>query len=81
MARIFTLCKPTLLTVPWFARAYTWVSGVRARAVSFLKATPAWKATQALAAAVRGVFRASSEGQPGLLARLWRSARQQIRRD
>lgn len=78
VARIFTLCKPTLMGVPWFARAHAWVSGVRTRALEILRATPIYKGVKAFTAAVRRVL--AGDGQPGLLSRLWRSARSGLRR-
>ena len=80
VARIFALCKPTLLTVDWFARAYHWINGVRDRTMSLLRATAVWKASKAFAAAVRGVFR-STDTRPSLLKRLWRRAHRDLRGD
>lgn len=84
VARIFALCKPTLMTVGWFARAYAWVSGVREKTMAFLRATPVWKVTKAFAASVRRAFAAppGAPDRPGLLRRLWRHARRRLgRRD
>lgn len=80
VARIFALCKPTLLTVGWFARAYHWINGVRDRTMTLLRATAVWKASKALAAAVRGVFR-STDTRPSLIKRLWRRAHRDLRDD
>ena len=78
VARIFTLCKPTLMGVPWFARAHAWVSGVRQRALAFLRATPVYKGIKAFSGAVKRLL--AGDGRPGLLSRLWRTARSGLRR-
>ena len=78
VARIFTVCKPVLLTVPWFARTYAWVGMVRERTQAFLRATPVYKAVKALSAAVRRRFAPDPE-RPGLLGRLWRHTNRRLR--
>lgn len=37
VSRIFTICKPTLLTVPWFKRAYLWVTDFRTKLFGWIK--------------------------------------------
>ncbi len=78
VARIFALCKPTLLTVGWFARAYHWVNGVREKTLGLLRETAVWRATKAFTAAVRRVFR-STDGRPSLLKQLWRRVHRDLR--
>ena len=46
VARIFTLCKPALLSVPWFARAHAWIGDLRARVLGWVRATAAYRAVQ-----------------------------------
>ncbi len=53
VARIFALCKPTLLTVPWFARAYAWVTMVRELTLGALRRTPLYRGVKNLAISVR----------------------------
>jgi hypothetical protein len=78
VARIFALCKPTLLTVGWFARAYAWINAVRDKTMTLLRATAVWRATKAFTAAVRRVFRSTDE-RPSLIRRLWRQIRRDLR--
>lgn len=82
VARIFALCKPTLLTVPWFARAYAWVGRVRELTLGALRATAFYRTVKALAVSVRhGLARlARGDGRPGPLSRLWRRARRDLGR-
>lgn len=41
LARIFSLTKPALMTVHWFARAFAWVIGWKLRVYAYVKALPA----------------------------------------
>ena len=45
VARLFHLCQPSLLSVPWFRRLYDWVLATRDRLYGSLRAMPAWRAT------------------------------------
>lgn len=42
-ARIYTLCKPTLMTVPWFVRLHDWTSGAKAWAHARLNSWGLWR--------------------------------------
>lgn len=42
-ARIYTLCKPTLMSVPWFVRLHDWVSGAKAWAHARLNGWRLWR--------------------------------------
>jgi hypothetical protein len=42
-ARIYTLCKPTLMTVPWFVRLHDWINGVKAWAHARLNGWRVWR--------------------------------------
>jgi hypothetical protein len=42
-ARIYTLCKPTLMTVGWFVRLHDWVDGVKAWAHARLNGWRLWR--------------------------------------
>jgi hypothetical protein len=42
-AWLFALTKPTLLTLPWFARAYRWVIGVRDTVHHWIRRQPAYR--------------------------------------
>lgn len=51
--RVFHAAKPALLTLGWFRICHDWVVRVRARILDAARATAAWKAAKAMAAAVR----------------------------
>lgn len=53
VSRIFTLCKPTLLTVPWFKRAYEWVQRFKAKLKHIVFENPVVRAMRAAGAAIR----------------------------
>ncbi|KIL99872.1 hypothetical protein CCC_02661 [Paramagnetospirillum magnetotacticum MS-1] len=42
-ARIYTLCKPTLMTVPWFVRLHDWINGLKAWAHARLNGWRLWR--------------------------------------
>lgn len=42
-ARVYTLCEPTLMTVPWFVRLHGWISGAKAWAHAKLEASAGWR--------------------------------------
>ena len=44
VARIFTVCRPALLTVRWFRRLYEWVVRLKQRLYTAIKSMPAWAA-------------------------------------
>ena len=44
LARLFTVCRPSLLTVGWFRRLYEGINRLKARLYSAIKAMPAWGA-------------------------------------
>ncbi len=44
VARIFSLCRPTLLSVTWFRRLYTWIITVKAKLYDRVKASAPWQA-------------------------------------
>ena len=45
IARFYRVLHPTLVTLPWFARADAWFFGWRDRIYSFVRAIPAWQKT------------------------------------
>jgi hypothetical protein len=49
LARIFSLTKPALLTIGWFNRAYTAVTGWKERLYAYVRALPAYQRIKALA--------------------------------
>lgn len=42
VARLYRVLRPTLVTMPWFLRAETWLFGWRDRLYAFVRALPAW---------------------------------------
>jgi hypothetical protein len=48
LARLYLVLRPTLVTMPWFLRAETWVFAWRDRLYAFVRALPAWQRTKAL---------------------------------
>ncbi len=44
VARIFAVCRPSLLTVGWFRRLYEWIVRLKTRLYAAIKSMPAWAA-------------------------------------
>jgi len=42
-ARLFLIAKPKLLTLPWFALCFGWITGVLSRAHAWLEGLSAWR--------------------------------------
>ena len=42
VARIFTVCRPALLTVRWFRGLYEWIVRLKNRLYTAIKSMPAW---------------------------------------
>ena len=53
LARLYRILRPTLMTIPWFARGDTWFFYWRDRAYAFVRAMPAWQKAVALVRAMR----------------------------
>lgn len=66
VARIFTLARPALMTLAWFAALNGWIMRWRERLYGFVKASAAWRRLEATRAAVREWF---ARHRPGRLAR------------
>ena len=65
IARLYQILRPTLVKMPWYLRAETWLFNCRDRLYGFVRALPAWQRAKALIQNVRRwmremVFRASS---------------------
>jgi hypothetical protein len=58
LARLFTLTRPALLTIGWFARFYARFSAWRERMYAYVKSLPAWQQAKAWIARVRESMRA-----------------------
>lgn len=75
VARIFTVCRPALLTVRWFRRLYEGIARLRDRLYTAIKSMPAW------ATAVRWKMKIRAWlPKRGFLARRWRAIGHVLRR-
>lgn len=75
-ARLYVLCRPSLLTVGWFRRAHDWVLQFKKTVRDKLEALPAWRAVKRLKAELRAkaaAFWRRFAPRAGLLARRWRA--------
>jgi len=76
-ARLFTLCRPALLTVHWFQRLYNWFGRVRDR----LYHSAAWQAAVRWKNAIKtGWARLTYRWRGGRLKRRWRAIGHWMRR-
>ena len=73
MARIFTLTKPQLLQIGWFARAYAAVTAFRDRVFAALHAHPLYRRSRAALDAWRERLRKVRRGLRYHLARRWKA--------
>jgi len=72
VARLFALTKPTLLSIAWFARAYAFVTDVRAK----VRASIIGRTAQALRARLSALrARLMPPGEGSRLGRFWRAMR------
>lgn len=53
LARIFSLTKPALLTIPWFSHAYFAITGWKARLYAYVRALPAYQRIREWARAMK----------------------------
>jgi len=53
LARLYKILRPTLMTIPWFAKGDTLFFYWRDRAYAFVRAMPAWQKAVALVRAMR----------------------------
>lgn len=78
-ARIFTLCRPTLLSKPWFARGYEWVVRMRDLVRARIAETRVYRATRLRLARLRAALRAriaawrETKSQGGSILRRFRA--------
>jgi hypothetical protein len=77
VARIFTLTKPALMTLTWFASMYGWIMRWREKLYAFVKASAAWRRLEALRAALRALLR---HWRPGHVGRRFRAIQRLNRR-
>ena len=48
VARLYQVLRPTLVKMPWYLRAETWLFAWRDRLYAFVRALPAWQRAKAL---------------------------------
>jgi hypothetical protein len=74
-ARIFTLCRPTLMSKPWFARGYDWVIRMRDLVHGRIAETWTYRTIKAAMAAIRARIAAMRARRPagGSLLRRFRA--------
>jgi len=53
LARLYHVLRPTLVTMPWFLRAETWLFDWRDRLYAFVRALPPWQKAAAMVRRVR----------------------------
>ena len=76
VARIFTLTRPVLMSLAWFARLYGWVMRWRERLYGFVKASHAWHLLDSARARLRAW---AARAKPGRLAQRMRAIRRFMR--
>jgi hypothetical protein len=57
-ARIFTLTRPALMSIRWFARLHDWVLDFKARIMARLRSLPEWQRAQTAIARVKAAVHA-----------------------
>lgn len=77
VARIFTLTKPALMTLGWFATMHDWIMRWREKLYAFVKASAAWHRITMLRASLRGWLR---HWRPGHIGRRFRAIQRLNRR-
>ncbi|MCX6981384.1 MAG: hypothetical protein NTV08_11615 [Verrucomicrobia bacterium] len=75
VARIFTVCRPSLLTVRWFRRLYEWIVRVKTRLYTAIKSMPAWATAVRWKNAIKAML-----PKKGFLTRQWKAITQVVRR-
>jgi hypothetical protein len=80
VARIFTVTKPKLLRIGWFARLHGWVVGHKGRLYAAIKSTAAYRLIRDLRASLRDRAKAWLGRRRGFLQRRLEAARRLARR-
>jgi hypothetical protein len=75
VARLFTVCRPALLTVGWFRRVYEGILAVKARLYAAIRAMPGWAAAVRLKAAIKAWL-----PRGGFFLRRWKAIGQILRK-
>ena len=77
VARIFTLTKPALMSLAWFASMHGWIMRWRATLYAWVKASTVWQRLEALRAALQALLR---HWRPGHVGRRFRAIQRMNRR-
>ena len=77
VARIFTLTKPALMTLAWFASIHGWIMGWRAKLYAWVKSSAMWLRLETLRASLRALLR---HWRPGHVGRRFRAIQRMNRR-
>ena len=80
VARIFTLTKPALMTLAWFAALHGWIMRWREKLYAWVQASAMWQRLSALRAALRAALRHWHHIKPGQIARRFRAIQRMNRR-
>ena len=76
LARLFTVCKPSLLTVGWFRRLYEGITRLKARLYAAIKAMAAWQAAVRWKNAVKArIARLTHRWRGGHFKRRWKAVK------
>ena len=80
VARTFTLTRPKLMTIKWFAWLYERFISFKSRLYGFLKDTRIYQSAHELRLRVRATFKSWLTGRRSSLRRRWHAARKLTRR-
>ncbi len=81
VARIFTLTKPALLQLAWFAALHGWIMAWRERLYGYIQATAAWQRLAAIKRAIRHwLAELNRHWRPGHIGRRLRAIQRRNRR-
>ena len=71
VARLYGVLHPTLVRMPWFVRAETWLFTTRDRLYAFVRALPAWRKAAALVKRAKAWMRGRFAAKGGDRVREW----------
>jgi hypothetical protein len=71
VARLYRVLHPTLMRMPWFVRAETWLFAWRDRLYAFVRALPAWQRAAALVKRAKALMRSWFPGGGRDRVRAW----------
>ena len=77
VARIFTLTKPALMSLAWFATMHSWIMRWREKLYGWVKASAIWRRLELMRAALRAWLR---HWRPGHIGRRFRAIQRLNRR-